>query len=314
MVFSVDQNFVQSLRNAIRREGVWKFLAIFGEWEKSYAIAVWGTNQATVAAKAKLFDKSLAFVWFGWIIKHATSVLFDVWSSHVAWVQRDYSCVQPVWALSELPSAALVIRYVASPQIENFLGIYQRASQHRGLVGNVLNVIFVLSVLPRRFVVVVIGWRIHMNVRWVLIRRTIQVRLIWCAARFIACAWFAIITCVAAEWNDFWISFASVWRLIAEQVFLQNFWYWRLVVVAVKLLDVVNARPLGTLIVAVVSGQCTPPVRMNLWTKFTVNLKHEHQFDSMSSTWSELMTSASLPFGKSLTSSTRFDFWFLLNK
>lgn len=31
-------------------------------------------------------------------------------------------------------------------------------------------------------------------------------------------------------------------------------------------------------------------------------------------TCSELMTSASLPLGKSLTSSTRFDFWFLLNK
>lgn len=215
-MFSVDQNFVQSLRHAVCREGVWKFLAIFGEWEKSYAIAVWGTNQATVATKAELFDKALAFVWFGWIIQHATSVLFDVWSSHIAWVQRDYPCIQPVWALSELSSAALIIRYVASPQIEDFLGIYQRASQHRGLVGNVLDIVFVLSVLARRLVVVVIRWRIHMNVWWVLISWTIQVRLIWCAARFIACAWLAIITRVAAERNDFWISFASVWRLIAE--------------------------------------------------------------------------------------------------
>lgn len=91
--------------------------------------------------------------------------------------------------------------------------------------------------------------------------RAIEVRLIAGAARFVR-----RITVIAG--HDFGERLAAVGRLIAaEHVLLQNFWHGRLVVVAVDLLDVMNARPLGALIVAVVPRERDPALRMNLQVK-----------------------------------------------
>lgn len=89
----------------------------------------------------------------------------------------------------------------------------------------------------------------------------IEVRLIAGAARFVR-----RITVIAG--HDFGERFAAVGRLIAaEHVLLQDFWDGRLVVVAVDLLDVMNARPLRALVVAVVPRERDPALRMNLRVK-----------------------------------------------
>lgn len=73
---------------------------------------------------------------------------------------------------------------------------------------------------------------------------TIQVRLVASAASFVACARITVIACVAAVGNDFRIGFTSVAGLVAENIVEKYFRNWRLVIVAIELLNVMNACPL----------------------------------------------------------------------
>lgn len=265
-MFHVREDFVKSLRDAVGRQSVGQLLTIFGKWEQPDAAIVRRANQSTVAAEAELFDESLSLVRFGTVVEQSPSVLLDIWSSYVSLTHLYNSCIDPLWSLGERSSTSLVVGNISSPEIENFFSVDERRAQHgRWLVGNDLNFIIIVAILSLTVIVIAIRGRVDLNIRWIWICQTI--RLITCAACFIAYARITVITRIAAERNDFWVRLAAVPRLISEQIFLQSLWNRRLVVVGVELLNIVHNCPLGTFIVAVVSWQCAPSVRVNLKSK-----------------------------------------------
>lgn len=121
---------------------------------------------------------------------------------------------------------------------------------------NDVNFIFVLAVPALTFIVIVSVRRwVDLNI-WVC--RAIEVRLIAGAARFVR-----RITVVAG--HDFGKRFTSIGRQVtAEHVLLEDFRDGGLVIIAIDLLDIMNARPFRAFVVAVISRECDPALWMNL--------------------------------------------------
>jgi hypothetical protein len=261
VLLDVAENLVKSLGNAVGGKRVGELLTVGRERQQSNAIAIRRTNESSIAAKAELLDESLPLVGLGAVVQQSTAVLLDVRSTNIPLVHRDDSCIDSMRSFSQSSTASLVVWDVSRPQIQNLLGVDQRRSQHRRrLIGNDLNV-FVVLAIRHLVVVIVVWWWIDLNIWWIWIRQSI--RLIARAAGWIACI--TVVAGIAAEGDNLRVGLTSVGILIAKDVFLEDFRDGRrLVVVRLKFLYVVNARPLRAFVVAVVSWECAPAVRMNL--------------------------------------------------